>query len=83
MTSDRLKQIHANRPFQPFVVHLADGRKLPVRHPELLAIAPSGRTCVVITSDDSTHILDVLTITGLEVSKTNSANGHPRRRKAG
>lgn len=83
MTSDHLRRIHAERPFSPFVIHLADGRKLLVRHPELLAVSQSGRIAVVFTPDDAVHHLDVLMITELEVKKGKSSNGHQRRRKAG
>lgn len=83
MTSDRLKQVHSDRPFLPFIVRLADGRRLPVRHPEMLAMSPTGRTVVLITPDDAVHHLDVLMITDLEIRKRGESNGHARRRKAG
>jgi len=41
MTIEQLRKIHQTRPFQAFDIHLADGRSIPVSHPELLAFSPS------------------------------------------
>ena len=30
-------------PFQPFDIHLADGRAIAVRHPEMVAVTEGGR----------------------------------------
>ena len=70
MTSDKVKEILRSEPFQPFIVHLADGRSLNVRHPEQMAISPSGRIAYVFVSDDqhdSGRHLDALMITDIEV----------------
>jgi hypothetical protein len=77
MTSERLRELHRARPFRRFVIHLSDGRQLPVDHPELLAIAPSGRTAAVILKDDSSHWIDVLLVTDLEIK---AGNGRAKRR---
>ena len=37
MTLEDLKAIKERRPFEPFVIHLADGRGIPVNHPDALA----------------------------------------------
>ena len=37
MRLDDLKEIKNRRPFEPFEIHLADGREIPVRHPDALA----------------------------------------------
>jgi hypothetical protein len=78
MTIERLREAHSARPFSPFVLHLADGRDLTVAHPESLAIAPSGRTVVVVQPDDSTQFVDLLLVTVLELWP--SAGGTRRRR---
>jgi hypothetical protein len=44
MTIEQLRKIHQMRPFQAFDIHLADGRSIPVSHPELLAFSPSDET---------------------------------------
>jgi hypothetical protein len=84
MTVDQLKVLLEARPFQPFAVRLADGRRIPVNHREFMAIAPSGRTAVVYQPDDSFNIIDVLLVTDLEVVRRGRArNGRAKRRKTG
>jgi hypothetical protein len=66
MTMERIRErLHA-RPFEPFTIHLADGRSVLVQHPDFIAAAPSGRTLSVYQPDDSHHIIDVLLVTDLE-----------------
>ena len=78
MTIEKLRELHRAQPFRPFIMHLADGRSVIVHHPELLAASPTGRTVVVIEPDDSTHMIDLLLVTDLEVK----ANGRTKRRGA-
>ena len=75
MTIERLRTVHQARPFRPFTLHTADGNKIRVTHPEVMAVSPSGRTVVVSLGEDSLHILDVLMIVRIEIS-----NGTVRRR---
>ncbi len=66
-------------PFQPFAIRLADGRSLPVRHPDFVAIGK--RRIVVIGEDDSTTMLEpllVVSIDGpLEKGKAGNGKHHP------
>lgn len=50
-----------------FVIHLADGRQIPVRSREFMASAPNGRTIVVYQPDSTAHVIDLLLVTGLEL----------------
>jgi hypothetical protein len=68
VTIERIRELYDARPFRRFVIHLADGRKLPVDHREFIASAPSGRTVVVFQPDDSMNIVDLLLVTDLEVA---------------
>ncbi len=70
--------MHQAQPFQPFDIHLADGRRLPVNHPELLAITPSGRTIGVGLADETIEIVDLLLVTSLK-PRTNGRS-RPKRR---
>jgi len=65
MTRDKLLDLHQARPFQPFIMHLADGRDIRVGHPEMMAVG--GRTAHVVNRDESFNIIDLLLITDLEV----------------
>lgn len=75
MTIDQLKAMHQARPFQPFRIHLVDGRSLDVLHPEFLAHTPLGRTIIVAKESDSFEIVDLLLVVSLEPIK----NGKRRR----
>ncbi len=37
MRLEDLKQVKNRRPFEPFEIHLADGRGIPIGHPDALA----------------------------------------------
>jgi hypothetical protein len=68
MTIEQLRNLYNAQPFQPFLMHLADGRNIPVRHREFLMPSPSGRTVIVYQPDDSFNIFDLLLVTDLEVT---------------
>ena len=79
MTIDRVRELYNAQPFQPFVIHLADGREVPVHHREFMMAAPSGRTIYVTQPDDTFNIIDVLLVTDLELKR--GRNGAGKRRK--
>jgi hypothetical protein len=66
MTIERIREAFGAQPFVPFVLHLADGREIPVHGPEFIMPAPSGRTIVVFQPDDRMNIVDLLLVTDLE-----------------
>ena len=77
MTIDQLREVHRARPFQPFTLHLADGRPIRVPHPEFLAyFSPRARTVSVAISEHAFEIIDLLLVTSIEVG-----NAKARRRK--
>jgi hypothetical protein len=65
MTIEQLRKMLQARPFEPFDVHMADGRSLPVEHPEFLALSPAGRTISVGLADGNFEIVDLLLATSL------------------
>jgi len=67
MTIEQVRQLYNAAPFRPFIIHLADGRQIPVKHREFMAISPSGRTIVVYQTDDTSNIIDLLLVTDLEI----------------
>jgi hypothetical protein len=77
MTTDALHKLHVARPFTPFSLRLGDGQKLPVEHPEMLAYAAKSRLATVYFKDGSFEIVDLLLVTGLEVS----GNGRKQKRR--
>lgn len=72
MTVKEVRNLYEARPFKPFILHLADGRAIPVEHPELMLLAPDGRTIVVYQLDSSFNIIDLPLVTGLEVKPDGS-----------
>jgi hypothetical protein len=54
------------QPFQAFDIHLSDGRSLPVEHPEVIAITPSGRIIAVALADGTFEIVDVRHVESLK-----------------
>jgi hypothetical protein len=82
MIIEQLRAAYLAEPFAPFVLHLADGREIPVRHREFLALFPSGRTIIVAQPDESFNIVDTPLVTDLEFKSASGGNGK-RRRKPG
>jgi hypothetical protein len=79
VTIDELRKAYAARPFRPFVLHLADGREIRVRHPEFLAMAPTGRI-ISVTEGEGFHVIDMFLVTDLEFRGRESSSR--RRRKS-
>jgi hypothetical protein len=79
MTIEQLRNVYDSKPFRPFVIHLADGRQIPVLSREFMLTAPSGRTIVVYQPDDTLNLIDLLLVTDLEFHPR--SNGSSRRRK--
>jgi hypothetical protein len=78
-----LREAITREPFKPFVIRLADGRSVSVRHPEVVAVGK--RRAVVIQEDDSCLWLEPLLIVSIDwdsgTSKKSRGNGHPRSRR--
>ena len=70
MTINNIREFYSARPFNPFIIHLADGRNVLVSHPEWMSFSPSGRSIVVHGQDDSFKMIDTVLITELEVKSS-------------
>ncbi len=66
MKLSMLRELHETRPFVPFTITLADGRKLPVIHNEFLAFFPSGRAAMLTHGDDKFTLIDLPLITAVD-----------------
>jgi hypothetical protein len=80
MAIEQMRTFYNAQPFRPFVIHLADGRQIPVNHREFIMSAPSGRTVSVYQPEDSLNVIDLLLVTDLEIKS--ATNGASKRRKA-
>lgn len=75
--------LHA-QPFSPFTIRLADGRSLPVPHPDFVALTP--RRVIVGAVDDTWSVVEPLLIVSLEHAAGapgTEAGGGGNGRKAG
>lgn len=79
MTLQKLKEHWKAQPFEPFAIHLADGRSIPVRHPDFLARSVSGRTVTVEYDEDRSATIDLLLVTSLD--RLPQARGASRKRR--
>jgi len=77
MTIQEIRRLYDARPFRPFDIHTADGRKIRVAHREFMATAPAARTVVVYQADGSFDIVDLLLVSALRVQ----ANGTARKKR--
>jgi hypothetical protein len=75
MTLEELRNFSKAQPFRPFVLHLADGKQVVVRHPEFLAIEPSGKAIKVYQPDDTVSVVDLASVTDLEIKTTAKGSG--------
>ena len=69
------------QPFKAFTIRLADGRGLPIPHPDYVAVGT--RRIVVIAPDDSWTVVEPLLIVSLDYNgKRSSAGKRGRGRRA-
>jgi len=66
VTLEQIRKAYDARPFVPFVLHLEDGRGIPIRSRELMAAAPSARTIRVYQAEGRANVIDLLLVTDLE-----------------
>ncbi len=74
MTASALRELHLKRPFAPFTINLADGRKIPVPHNDFLSLPPKGRHGVVWDDKGGIAIFDVFLVTAVDM-------GLPRKKR--
>jgi hypothetical protein len=67
MTIEQVRAVHQAQPFQPFTLHMADGRAIIVPHREFLSHSPKGRTIIVYYPDGSFSIIDLLLVNEIQV----------------
>jgi hypothetical protein len=77
MTLEAFREALNAQPFEPFVIHIADGRSIPVVSREFIMRDPQGRTVMVYQPDGHLSTIDLLLVTELE----KRPNGEPRRRR--
>lgn len=74
MTMESLDRAYRANPFRPFALRLADGRALPVPHPEFLAFNPRGRVAIVMDERDGAEFVDLLLVVSLSFEGEKAAS---------
>ncbi len=83
MTVDQLQAMQQAQPFQPYRIHMADGRHLDVAHRDFLARSPAGRTVVVYKPDETFEVIDLFLVASLEVLRGKRNGSRGRRGQSG
>lgn len=79
MDIEGVREALRKQPFEPFIIRLADGRGLPVLHPEFVAVGR--RRLVVIAEDDTWSFVEPLLIVSLDQMKKPPSGGNGRKKK--
>ena len=66
MTIDQLREMHRAEPFNPFTLHLTDGRHIHISRPEFMMQSQRGRTICVATADGTFEIIDLMLVVSIE-----------------
>lgn len=72
MTIGPVRAAYVAEPLKPFVLCLADGRKILVVRREFMALSPSGRSIVIYQDDDSSNFIDLSLVTDLKFQRPKS-----------
>jgi hypothetical protein len=77
MKIDHLRDAMHAAPFQPFVIHIADGLPARVPHPDFIALL-GNRTAIVTSSEangrPTYRLIDIPLITQLEIDGAHRGN---------
>jgi hypothetical protein len=72
-TRELLRSLTTARPFQPFVIKMASGERLTVKHPENAACDEKGRNLVVFSN--GMHLVEMLLVEVMEAAPQPSQPG--------
>jgi hypothetical protein len=64
MDLEGVREALHQEPFKPFDICLADGRRVPVRHPDFVAVGK--RRIIVVQPDDSSMFIESRLIASLD-----------------
>lgn len=80
MTLEAFRETLNAQPFNPFVIHIADGRSIPVVSREFIMRDPRGRTVLVYQPDGRLSTIDLLLVTELETQPDDRGIAKRKRR---
>ena len=73
-----IREAVLRRPFESFSIRLADGRSLPISHPEMVAVGK--RRVIIVNPDDSWLVVEPLLIVSLDYDGKHHRRSNRRRR---
>lgn len=79
MDLNSIRHALKEQPFRPFDLCLADGRRVPVKHPEFVAM--NQRIVIVTDEDSATKMIEPLLIVSLEPSPPRGKGGNGTSKK--
>ena len=65
MTTGEFRTHLRAQPFVPFAIHLAEGRRIEVHHPENAMLNELGRTAAAVNAEGVIETIDLLLVTSL------------------
>lgn len=65
MTIQQFQLFSQTQPFEPFAIHLADGRHFVVLHPDSAMLTGKARIVQVVNEDGRIEVIDMLLVTSL------------------
>jgi hypothetical protein len=81
MDLEGVREALHREPFKPFEICLADGRRLPIPHPDFVAVGK--RRIIVIQPDDSSLMIEPLLIVSLDCNGKHPAKKNHRKKETG
>ena len=67
MTIEQVRELYQAEPFRPFTLHLPDGRRVSIEHPEEASFSRTGRLVFVTRADDSESVVDLLLVSDVTI----------------
>jgi hypothetical protein len=64
----RIRDLLHVTPFQPFTIHMADGKTCTVNHPDFVLAAPDLPNIHIEEPDGTLHTLSALSVTSVEAA---------------
>jgi hypothetical protein len=83
VTKEQLRELITTRPFQPFMVRMADGRMFTVEHPENASCDHRGRNLIILDKQGM-HFVEIFLVEVMEPVQEPAAappSGKPRKGK--
>ena len=81
VTVDKLREVLGTQPFEPFTIHVADGRDVPVPHPDFVSVDPKGRVVHVFRQDGRSEFIDFVLVTSIELGDGKARRVRRNRRR--